>query len=566
MAESREILRFKKANCKNCYKCLRECPVKAIAFRDEQAEILRSDCLICGHCLTVCPQNAKQVRNDVEDVRALLAAGKPVWASVAPSFAGAFTPDFEALTEALRKLGFAGASETAAGARAVADEYARLLKTGRYPSLISTSCPTIVKLVEKYHPGALRYLAPVVSPMTAHARMLRKQYGDIRVVFLGPCISKKDEAGWDGDVDCVLTFEELHGWFDEEGIVFAPAQTPRPASEPREDGPARLFPERGGILRSMPGRVPGICYEAVEGVAKCRGVLEKLEKGGLDGFFLEMSGCDGSCLNGPCMVLPQGGYLAAQRAVEDFASRPRPDPPEAGIPVDLSQAFGAKPVTGEMPGERQIREILAKTGKKSPEQELNCGACGYSTCREKAIAVYQGKAEITMCLPYMRERAEYISNNVFTFTPNAIVVLDEHLSIQSVNEAACRLFGIDDPRDYRGKYVGDLTDPTLFEEALVSRKNVPSRRIYLYRYQKYVEQAVIYVREHNFLFGILQDRTQEEQKQQRLQKARIDTVETTDAVVEKQMRVVQEIAMLLGETTAETKVALTKLKEAIFKE
>lgn len=562
MAENMEILRFQNANCKNCFKCLRECPVKAIGFKNDQAEILRAECLICGHCLTVCPQNAKEVRNDVSLVKALLESGRPVYASVAPSFAGAFTQDFAAFEKALQKLGFAAAGETAAGAHAVAMEYERLLKTGRYPGMISTACPTIIKLVEKYHPEAIGYLAPVVSPMTAHARMLRKKYGDIRVVFLGPCISKKDEAGWDNDVDCVLTFEELQGWFDEAGITFEQQTAYLPAAE--KAGSARLFPERGGILRTMPDRVPGICYEAVEGVAKCREVIRRLGEGKLNGFFLEMSGCDGSCLNGPCMVLPAGGYLAAQRAVEEYARTRTPHVEDAVVEVDLSRSFAPRPVTGGMPGERQIREILAKTGKKKPEQELNCGACGYSTCREKAIAVFQGKAEITMCLPYMRERAEYISDKVLTFTPNAIVVLDSTLHLQALNAAACSLFGVKNPKECRGRYIGDITDPSLFEEALVRRQNVMDRRVYLYRFQKYVEQSVVYVREQDFFFGILRDRTEEELKNQRLKKAQIDTVETTDSVIEKQMRVVQEIAMLLGETTAETKIALTKLKETML--
>jgi iron only hydrogenase large subunit-like protein/uncharacterized Fe-S cluster-containing protein len=562
LAENMEILRFKKANCKNCFKCLRECPVKAISFKNDQAEIMREECLICGHCLTVCPQNAKEVRNDVGAVKALLSGDKKVYASVAPSFVGAFGGSFEYFEAALKKFGFYAAEETAVGAQAVALEYDRLMGSGRYPSLISTACPTVVKLVEKYHPEVIGFLAPVVSPMTAHARMLRKKYGDISVVFLGPCISKKDEAGWGRDVDCVLTFEELQGWFDEQSIEIEKA--PPILEKAQNCGAARLFPERGGILKTMPTRRDGVYYESVEGVAKCDEVLSQLAQGRLKGFFLEMSGCEGSCLNGPCTIQPEGGYLQAQWALEDYvknhAALTQP------VTVDLSQKFVAHPVLSPMPGDRTIREILAKTGKKKPEQELNCGACGYSTCREKAIAVYQGKAEITMCMPYMRERAEYISNNVLTFTPNAIIVLDTSLKIQSMNNAACKLLGVKSPKHVAGQYIGDVSEASLFEEALVKKQNIPSRRIYLYRQRKYVEQSVIYVREHNFIFGILQDVTQDEEQNRQLKKVRMDTVETADCVIEKQMRVVQEIARLLGETTAETKIALTKLKETMLSE
>lgn len=616
-----EILRFKKANCKNCFKCLRECPVKAIDYKDGQAEIKRDECLICGHCLTVCPQNAKIVRNDVDSVKSFISSGRRVVASVAPSFAAAFNCGIDTFSAALKKLGFFGAFETSAGAVSVTREYEKIVAERRMPCVISSACPTIVKLIEMYHPEALRFLAPVVSPMTAHAKILKKSLGDIFVVFIGPCICKKDEAGWEEEaVDSVLTFEELSDWLSAENVeLFEDGET-RPSFLPPEseddldgepvteletapaDAPAkvvhapgasawqfvkrlntdvldndsiplkgaplagRMYPIVGGIAKTMKNRTRGINYVTVEGIDKCLSILDELRAGELEGFFIEMSACSGSCLNGPCM-LHHGGYLSAHRRVENYARRMSVQiSPHDDAGVDLYRSFEARPPLRQKPGEREIRVILAKTGKLTKAQELNCGACGYATCRDKAVAVYQGKAEVGMCMPYMRERAEYFSDKVISFSPNAIIVLDNLLSIQVLNDAACRLFGIEDAKLLRGRYIGELTDASAFEEALVRHEDVLGRKIYLFRYEKYVEQSVIYVKDHDIIFAILRDLTDSERQNESLKKMKLETVQTADNVIEKQMRVVQEIAMLLGETTAETKVALTKLKGTIMSE
>lgn len=570
-----EILKFKKANCKNCFKCLRECPVKAIGFKDGQAEILRSDCLICGHCLTVCPQNAKVVRDDTGIVKEAVKSGRRVIASVAPSFAAAFTTDFKAFSDALKKFGFYTAEETSAGAVPVTRKYEQLIASRKMPCVISSACPTIVKLIEKYHTGAMRYLAPVISPMTAHARMLKKRYKDCYVVFIGPCMSKKDEELWEKDaVDCVITFEELEQWFKSENVTFNDSDLP--GSADFDGNNARLYPTAGGIVSAMRSRIPGVNYITAEGIEKCRKILSELENNELEGLFIEMSACSGSCMNGPCMSKPESGLLKAQKRIETFAKSRDISKPDLKENVDynenleekfgiaLERRFTIKPVISPMPGERDIRAILEKTNKFTPDQELNCGACGYATCREKAIAVFQGKAEVTMCMPYMRERAEYISDKVISFSPNAIIVLDSLLSIQAMNSSACKLFGIDDIKKFSGRYIGELTDASAFEEAVVRRENILNRKIYLFRYDKYVEQSVIYVKEHNIIFAILHDLTEEKKQNDSLKKVKMETVRTADNVIERQMRVVQEIAMLLGETTAETKVALTKLKDTMI--
>ena len=217
-----------------------------------------------------------------------------------------------------------------------------------------------------------------------------------------------------------------------------------------------------------------------------------------------------------------------------------------------------------IPGEAAIWEILAKTGKTKPEDMLNCGACGYSTCWEKAIAVYQGKAELEMCLPYMKERAESVSDQILDSSPNAIIAVDSSFSIQQFNRAAYRLMGIDPDEKMAGRAIGDVYDEAELIDIIDTRQNVLSEKCYLDRYGIYVEKSIIYDYDHGLLLIFLKDINKEEKAAQHEAAMRRDTIEITDQVINKQMRVVQEIASLLGETTAETKIALTKLKESMM--
>ena len=552
-----EILRFKKANCKNCYKCIRECPIKAIRFRDHQAQIINDECILCGRCVRVCPQNAKEVRDDTPVVKDYIRQGKKVIMAMAPSYVAAFQVNsITPLAEAVKKLGVWDVSETAIGAKIVKTEYERLVAE-KHPLIISTCCHSVIRLVQKYYVDCIPYLAPVISPMHAHAKLLKEANPDAVVVFVSPCISKKDEVAQycHGDsVDCTITFDELYDWLEEEGI---------PINHSLEDGEkyrSRFFPETGGILKSM-DKDPSYHYLAVDGVENCRHALEEIQAGGLKGYFIEMSACTGSCINGPAMPKATRGMLAAQTYVEDSADLVKdypqdlPDPLTKNITMDLPSM--------DMPGEGAIEEILAKIGKHRPEDMLNCGACGYPTCRDKAIAVYQGKAELEMCLPYMKERAESVSNNVMDATPNAIVAVDDSLVIQQFNRAAYALFGIDPTVDMVGHQADEIYDVAELAEVVDSRENILSQRCFLEQRGIYVEKSIIYDEGHRLLLIFLKDIDKEEKEAKRAAEMRRDTIEITDQVISKQMRVVQEIASLLGETTAETKIALTRLKKSM---
>ena len=219
-----------------------------------------------------------------------------------------------------------------------------------------------------------------------------------------------------------------------------------------------------------------------------------------------------------------------------------------------------------MPSEEEIRDVLRQMGKMKPSQELNCGSCGYDTCREKAIAVCQGKAEISMCLPYLKDKAENFSDTIFRNTPNGLIVLNEKLEVQQINKAAQKILNLRSPADILGDQVVRIMEPGDFIDVLNSGKSLHNKRTYLAEYEKYVDETIVYDREYRLLVGILRDVTEEETQREKKEDISRQTVEIADRVVDKQMRIVQEIASLLGETAAETKIALTKLKESISDE
>lgn len=553
------VLGLKKSNCRNCYKCIRNCPVKSIRFSQGQAQIVEDDCILCGNCFVVCPQNAKQIRNDVSRAEALLRSGAKVYASVAPSFVANYgLSGFAPMRKALMALGFADARETAEGASQVKIEYQRLLAENPRGVLITSCCPTVNTLIQKYYPGALPYLAEVLTPMQAHCRQLKEEDPQAKTVFIGPCISKKKEAEDPaGYCDCALTFEELTGWMEERGVTF------QEEPEDPEGGRARFFPTAGGIIRSMDLlKDSDMEYVTVDGLDNCMETLAEIEAGTLKHCFVEMSACQGSCVGGPAMA-DRASRIRGRMAVDRFTPEDRDFPVPQPEPRALRKDYPYRGRVEEMPGSAAIKEILRKMGKTSPEDELNCGSCGYNTCREKAIAVYQGKADLSMCLPFLKEKAESFSDKILSNTPNGIFVLNDSLEIQQINSAALKLFNLRSPDDVLGSPAVRILDPSDYMTVLVTGKNCYDKRVYLAEYDKYVEQTIVYDKDYQLLICILRDVTQEEKQKITQDDLSRQTIEITDQVIDKQMRVVQEIASLLGETTAETKVALTKLKETL---
>lgn len=554
-------LTLKKSNCKNCYKCIRHCPVKSIRFSGNQAHIIGNECILCGQCFVVCPQNAKEITSEVEKVKVLLASGDPVHVSLAPSFVANYDGvGIGAMRRALQKLGFTDAEETAVGATMVKREYERMLAEEEHDIIITSCCHSVNLLIQKYFPTELQYLAKVLSPMQAHCTDIKRRHPNAKTVFIGPCVAKKDEAEYyEGIVDAVLTFEELTEWLAAAGIPLEKETDTSPESR------ARFFPTTGGVLKSMTKTAPGYTYLAIDGVDNCIAALRDIESGKIHHCFIEMSACAGSCIGGPVMEKyhrsPVKDYLAITEAAgeKDFPVA-QPDFTE------MQKQFAPIERRAQMPSDYEIAEILRQMGKTRREDELNCGSCGYNTCREKAIAIYQGKAEVSMCLPYLKEKAESFSDSIVNNTPNGLIVLNEKLEVQQINTAARKIMNIRSASDILGDLVVRILDPKVFLEVLESKEEVRDRRVYLAEYGKFVEETVIYDRDYHLLICIMRDVTSEEDERKKKETIREQTVDIADKVVDKQMRIVQEIASLLGETAAETKIALTKLKESIADE
>ena len=561
-------LEFRNAKCKDCYKCLRECPVKAIDIKGHQAEIIEDRCILCGHCTLVCPQNAKVVHSEINEVRALLAGPDKVIASVAPSFISSFgLSDFGVMKLALAKLGFFDAEETAVGAQAVTQEYANLLKSGQFKNFITSACPAVCRMIQEYYPKALKYLAPVDSPMVAHAKILKKQHPDAKIVFVGPCIAKKREAEECHLIDNVLTFEDVVQLFEEKGVQID--EITNVILQKRNGMPnlAKEYPIPQGIINSFPELPEGYDYIAIDGPKKCVKALQNIEQ--MDHVVLEMNLCEDACVNGPCSLEKDGGSVKAMADIRKYVTAEKRQLTAAQTPVqvDVSLATAhARIRSHSVPAsEREIEAILHKTGKFKPEDELDCGSCGYATCREKAWAVFNGYADIDICLPYMRQRAESFSVEVIQNSPEGIVVLDPDMNILEINRRGRELLGIDDP-NAKGRPAIDYFNPIDFCNAFAQKKNIELKKEFVTRTGKYVDVSINYLANQDLIFGILKDVTDTVDYEKRIMKVKMETLTTTDDVIKKQMRVAQEIASLLGETTAETKVALLKLKKTLTEE
>ena len=555
-------LTLKKSNCKNCYKCIRHCPVKAIRFSGNQAHIISDECILCGQCFVVCPQNAKEIVDEREKAKVLLQGEEPVVVSLAPSFIANYEGvGIKSMRRALKKLGFYDVEETAIGATIVKKEYERMLREEDRDIVISSCCHSINLLIQKYFPSLLGYLADVVSPMQAHCLDIKKRIPNAKTVFIGPCVAKKDEAqSYKDIVDAVLTFEELTKWLEEEQVEL------EQEIDSEEYSRARFFPTTGGVLKTMEKDYLRYNYIALDGVEKCIVALRDIEKGNVHKCFIEMSACAGSCSGGPVMEknnffspVKNYGTIADYAGKKDFVVAQ----PEV---YGLKKTFGYMKREENIPTEEEIRIVLQQMGKFQKSQELNCGSCGYNTCREKAIAIYQGKAEISMCLPYLKEKAESFSDTIVKNTPNGIIVLNEKLEVQQINNTARKIFNIRYATDVLGDPVERILDPEIFVNVLESGYNMRNKREFLAEYQCYVEQSVIYDQDSHLLIYLMRDVTEEETAREKKESISRQTMEVADKVVEKQMRIVQEIASLLGETAAETKIALTKLKEFIADE
>jgi iron only hydrogenase large subunit-like protein len=543
--------------CQDCHKCIRECPVKAIRVQDGYARVVAEMCVLCGNCIVACPSNAKQVRNDLPKVKELFASGRKVAVSLAPSFVAQF-PGVRAgqLIRALKKLGFFAVSETALGAQHVSASVLELMQGEPGHVWVSSACPVVVDFVAKYHPECQSNVSALLSPLLTHCKMLRAHYGDeIAIVFIGPCVAKKKEADQHPELlDVVLTFEDLENWLDEEDInlpMLADSEDDRFALEEAREG--ALFPIEGGMTPGITrgGAVNSSQVMSFSGIANVEQALKGITEWKPEhNIFLELTACAGSCVNGPKAARNQS--IARRRFEVLKYARPTDSAPRTGS-LAQTRPYAAAPVLSSEYSEMQITEALRSVGKYSAEDELNCGGCGYESCRDFAHALIARNAERMMCATYTRKLAQKKANALLQKMPSAVVIVDDQLRIIECNANFLRLFSedVEHEKDLEGASLDAIIPfSNLFQRVLESGEDVVSHDI---RYQRSILNTSIFsIEPHLVLCGIFQDITEPIfQKEQIIARAR--------DVIQKNLKTVQQIAYLLGENAADSEITLNSI-------
>lgn len=541
-----------KARCRDCYRCVRACPVKAVKMENGQAFVNEDLCIFCGTCIKECPQEAKQYRNDIAHVKMLLRSDRKTVVTLAPSFAAVFNSwEAKRIPSALRKLGFSFVTETAVGAFHVsAETNTELEKSGRNIT-ITSACPAVVNYIEKYRPEFITNLSPINSPMAAHAKMLKEKLGeDIDIVFIGPCVAKKVEAERDeleGLIEAVLTFEELRDLFEEENVV--PGRCEESDFDEKPAGYSRMFALSGGQTKTCDldpdlfstEIIPVSGYEEVSDLINSIGSAHNKK------YLIEPLFCRQGCINGPGCRTNKSIFDKRNDILEYSSTKEINNEPEE-LKVDISTTFVNKSEVNKTYTEEEIRYILAKTGKTTKEDELNCGACGYLTCRDKAVAVLKGMAELEMCVPYVRRMAEQRTDKIIESSPNGIVILDDQLNILNMNPAFKRFFMCSE--SVFGKNISYLMDPEPFVRLKANPDNVLECTVKHEKYGIMCHQKLYMLEKDRQYVGIFVDITKSENAREELDILKSETVTQARELLEHQINFAQKMAKFLGENTA----------------
>lgn len=545
--------------CQDCYKCVRHCHCKAIRIVNARAAVIPELCVSCGECVKVCPAEAKKIRSDLSRAQYLLHSGAKVYASIAPSYVGYFKNiPIGRLAAALKRLGFAGASETAIGAQFVSAQTAELLKQAGPGVYLSTACPASVDFIRKYYPAWTDNFLPVTSPVMAHCKYLKQVYGDdIKVIFVGPCAAKKNEADRNpDDLSLAITFAALESWLKSEGISLDKMNEEPLVPVQAEEG--RVYSIEGGMNETLRSPEVDARLLAVSGLPNIARLIEKVDLATLkesgSKIFVEMLACDGGCVNGPVMRRESSRI---DILLETAAHAPHHSSVGREVPVNIQQLIYPDRHSEPQPDEAAILQALHRIGKYSAEDELNCGGCGYNSCREFAKAMLDGKAETSMCLSYLRKISQKTSNALIRYIPVAVVLAGQDLQVIECNRHFAELCGedtllaFDACGNLNGAYLDSMIDFTdLFESVLANGGEI--EKFNQVSGERILNISVFTINEGQTVGAVIQDVTQNELKREQI-------AERAKEVIRKNVMTVQKIARYLGEHMADTEILLKEV-------
>lgn len=561
-------------NCRDCYRCVRHCPVKAIQIRDAHAEIIYDRCTFCGTCVNECPNSVKVIRNDTDRVRMAFLSNRKVIVSLAPSYVSEFIGYEENFVRALYRLGFHAVSETAIGAALVSRALDMYIEDHGIAPFISTACPSVVELVRKYFPKDIDALAPVPSPLQTHSAYLRRLYGnDIVIVFIGPCVAKKVEADdHPGYPDIALTFREVREWLAEENIDLENIDTGIPVDfVPAKAGMAAIYPIENGQIETSTIWQGHFVEQSALSVSGITRVMSSL-RGTHTTDFLEALNCDGGCISGPGTSHIDSA-VRCKKAVASYVLERLHDPEvfkgdeefarevyEKGYGILGAESPSSTGLSSSDYSEEEIRGALARLGKTAPEDELNCGGCGYPTCRDMARALLAGLAETEMCVTKMRKDAETKVDILLSTIPHGVVIVDSDLEIAECNKRFIKIFE-DYPdefldseglRSFRGYPVSAFVP---FAEKFREQFFMSEPQQYRFRHGGKIYRITFFLVESKALLGAMfEDITTPSVRREAV-------VEKAEEVIRKSMTSVQQIAALLGDNAAETEIMLNSIIE-----
>ena len=565
------IFEIDQETCRGCLGCLTKCPAEAIHFREGVVVIDYDRCVACGACYQNCGHGAINRVSQMDLVYGFLKAKRKVILAIDPACI-AFLPEnmtIEQLAAAAQDLGVWDVADASEAAAAVAAEYARLVQEKRMENIILTSCPVTQNIIERHYPELIPYLAPVASPMIACGRMLKRDFTSAAVVYVSTCAARMEESidvRHSTEINAVISIGELMDWFHQAGID--PAEYDEEPLLTDGGGLGESYAIAGGMLECVSHYAPSHDYQMlnVNGIPNCLTLMEEVRQKKITGCVMEMNCCPGGCVGGCDGIENAGekrGRYAATLQIRNYMKNR-----EKNLYFDTKGVAMANPAinrgAGRLePSQGDIQEMLYHIGVGNSRQQKNCGQCGYATCRERAIAILRHQEPVSMCRQVVASTRQDLDNALFEHLPMAVLLIDDTQRVVAFNEEAGGLFNL---KRNQETYVFEFMDPGEVQYVLDTGLAVKKRRIDIPELYLRAEMNLVPMKDRNLVLGIFVDITEEEEAEAKQLESRLQSVEMAQKVIEKQMTVAQQIAFLLGETTAETKVTLNKLKQRILDE